>query len=185
MSSPIQTCASCGQSFWDDACGDGCCPGCRGEAASPVVRGVERRFVALSALAPDERLPAAASAVLPRRVEARRQATSPKVVSRVLPAPSQEAPGAPRVRAAGLAGHTLGFNCPSCFAVLVIREPEQYDGRPAPCPHCGVVIMAPRVAPPQPFHVEVAGREETAIRSALRASRWKPLRPVAARKVES
>ena len=136
--------------------------------------------MALSALAPEERLPAAGSAVLPRRVEARRQPGGVKVVSRVLPAPSQEAPGGARVRAGSAASHSLGFNCPSCFTVLVIREPELYDGRPAPCPHCGVVIMAPRVAPPQPFRVEVAGREETAIRSALRSSRWKPLRPVAA-----
>lgn len=39
----------------------------------------------------------------------------------------------------------LGFNCPSCGVVLVIREPDKYDGEAAPCPHCAVNILPPRI----------------------------------------
>ncbi len=39
----------------------------------------------------------------------------------------------------------LGFNCPACGVVLVIREPHNYDGKPAPCPHCAMTILPPRV----------------------------------------
>ncbi len=39
----------------------------------------------------------------------------------------------------------LGFNCPACSVVLVIREPDKYDGRPAPCPHCKVTISPPQI----------------------------------------
>jgi hypothetical protein len=45
----------------------------------------------------------------------------------------------------------IGFNCPSCLAILIIKQPENYDGQAAPCPNCGVVILPPRVAPPSPF----------------------------------
>jgi len=39
----------------------------------------------------------------------------------------------------------LGFNCPACRVILVIRDPDAYDGQAAPCPHCGVHVMPPRV----------------------------------------
>jgi hypothetical protein len=45
----------------------------------------------------------------------------------------------------------LSFNCPSCFVILVVKEPEKYDGRAAPCPYCGVTILPPRVATHSPF----------------------------------
>jgi hypothetical protein len=40
---------------------------------------------------------------------------------------------------------TLGFNCPACGVVLVIQAPDDYDGRPAPCPQCGSHVLPPRV----------------------------------------
>jgi hypothetical protein len=39
----------------------------------------------------------------------------------------------------------LGFNCPACGVSLVVREPEVYDGSAAPCPHCDVHILPPRI----------------------------------------
>jgi hypothetical protein len=79
----------------------------------------------------------------------------------------------------------LGFNCPSCFAVLFIKNPGEYDGRAAPCPHCQENILAPRVAPASPFVLIASGcavepREETTAIPVLprqdRAGRWKPFR---------
>jgi hypothetical protein len=46
---------------------------------------------------------------------------------------------------AGALNHPLGFNCPACAVILVIRQPENYDGSAAPCPHCGVQILPPRI----------------------------------------
>jgi hypothetical protein len=52
-----------------------------------------------------------------------------------------------------VAARPVGFNCPACSVVLVVREPHGYDGRPAPCPHCGVFILPPRIATAQsPFN---------------------------------
>ena len=39
----------------------------------------------------------------------------------------------------------LGFNCPSCGVVLTIPNPQAYDGRPAPCPGCAVLVLPPRI----------------------------------------
>jgi hypothetical protein len=84
-----------------------------------------------------------------------------------------------------LAVPQLGFNCPSCFAVLFIKNPEEYDGRAAPCPHCQEVILAPRVAPASPFVLIASGSaadpgERTTAIPVLprhdRAGRWKPFR---------
>ena len=47
----------------------------------------------------------------------------------------------------------LGFNCPSCFAVLIIKDLVSYDGRPAPCPTCGIRIQPPQCAPESPFSI--------------------------------
>jgi hypothetical protein len=48
-------------------------------------------------------------------------------------------------RPATPASRPLAFNCPACGVLLVIREPEVYDGAAAPCPHCGVHILPPRI----------------------------------------
>jgi hypothetical protein len=39
----------------------------------------------------------------------------------------------------------LGFNCPACGVILIIREPDKYGGEAAPCPHCAVQILPPRI----------------------------------------
>jgi hypothetical protein len=51
------------------------------------------------------------------------------------------------------AARQLGFNCPSCFAVLIIKDPSTYDGRPAPCPTCGIRILPPQCFPDSPFSI--------------------------------
>lgn len=51
-----------------------------------------------------------------------------------------------REEAAGaVAARPLGFNCPSCGVVLTIQDPRSYDGRPAPCPQCAVLVVPPRI----------------------------------------
>jgi hypothetical protein len=45
----------------------------------------------------------------------------------------------------------IGFNCPACLAILVIKQPESYDGTAAPCPNCQSIILPPRVVPSSPF----------------------------------
>ena len=47
----------------------------------------------------------------------------------------------------------LGFNCPGCFSVLIIKDPSSYDGKPAPCPTCGSRILPPRCVPESPFSI--------------------------------
>lgn len=42
----------------------------------------------------------------------------------------------------------LGFNCPACGVVLTISNPTSYDGRPAPCPQCAVMVVPPRIFQP-------------------------------------
>ncbi len=65
--------------------------------------------------------------------------------------PATEAPGP--VMLPDPAARQLGFNCPACFAVLVIKEPATYDGRPAPCPTCGNRILPPQCVPESPFSI--------------------------------
>jgi len=113
-----------------------------------------RRFVSLSSLPEGQRLP-------PKRdlSPVRQSRMAPPVpdggkfpllsspdaipptaspVPSVLPAPVQR---------------QLGFNCPACFAVLVIKDPVSYDGCPAPCPTCGSRILPPRCVPESPFSI--------------------------------
>jgi predicted RNA-binding Zn-ribbon protein involved in translation (DUF1610 family) len=45
----------------------------------------------------------------------------------------------------------IGFNCPACLAVLIIKQPDNYDGSAAPCPNCGTHILPPRIANVSPF----------------------------------
>jgi hypothetical protein len=71
----------------------------------------------------------------------------------------------------------LGFNCPSCFTVLFIKDPGAYDGRAAPCPYCRVAIMPPRVAPLSPFIlVAEAAPAQRELPPVPRTSRWKPFK---------
>ncbi len=95
----------------------------------------------------------------PRRSEHSRE-IAPSLTSsapvRPLPVPPVATPAvrAPvPVPAIPAALQQIGFNCPSCFTVLVIKDPSSYDGRAAPCPYCAVTILPPRVAPPSPFKV--------------------------------
>jgi hypothetical protein len=115
--------------------------------ASPVVPAPAnlsgKRFAPLSALPPDRRLP-------PRREGGLGpmppMAGPPQIAPRELPglAPASVAKQLSRIK-------QIGFNCPSCLAILIIKQPEQYDGQAAPCPNCGVSILPPRIAPASPF----------------------------------
>ncbi len=101
------------------------------------------RFAPLSALPPEQRLP-------PRRGDAPfpTPLAEPQITPRERPGMGHANPAKQLTRI-----KQLGFNCPSCLAILIIKEPENYDGQAAPCPNCHVVILPPRVAPPTPFSV--------------------------------
>ena len=153
----VQQCSHCGQSFWpssETTNGMPVCPTCERIAqmsqhsevaevpgfpvsAAPVPAPASVRFAPLSSLPPE------------RRVPARRQTAAPQPVpASVMP---RQLPGLPDVKASKIQLPQLGFNCPSCYAYLTIKDPEQYDGRAAPCPNCQVVILPPRIAPASPF----------------------------------
>lgn len=79
----------------------------------------------------------------------------------------------------------LGFNCPSCFAVLFIRNPSDYDGQAAPCPHCRMLIFAPRMAPVSPFVLvapspaalpQLCESSQAVHQDEDRSGKWKPFR---------
>lgn len=42
----------------------------------------------------------------------------------------------------------LAFTCPACGISLAVQEPDKYDGSPAPCPYCAVMVLPPRVYDP-------------------------------------
>lgn len=113
---------------------------------APVAPQAPSRFAPLSALPPEKRLPAKrAPGILPSPTSAP-----------VTPVPSiapRQLPGVQDARAhqRPVAMKNISFNCPSCLAILTIKQPEQYDGQAAPCPNCGVVILPPRIAPVSPF----------------------------------
>jgi len=154
MSIVVQNCGHCGQAFLpmvENGQAERFCPACLRQAqtamapreAAPVPEPPPpARFAPLSALPPDRRpvdrrqqpppaQPAPPNAMLPRQLPgmADPKAQRPTVVRQI------------------------GFNCPSCMVILIIKQPEDYDGRAAPCPHCGTVILPPRIAPPSPFTV--------------------------------
>lgn len=141
-----------------------------------------RRFAALSTLPEGLRLPPKRDALparhqreaapvpleeslepnLPPAVSARPIPRTPRqgppADIRTLVAPAAPAPAAPppTTDTALLpppSERQLGFNCPACFSVLIIRDPASYDGRPAPCPTCGSRIVPPRIIPDSPFRV--------------------------------
>lgn len=91
------------------------------------------RFAPLSALPPDKRLPKLRSEIPP--------ATAPGGLA------PRQLPGIPSAKPVmSQPAKQIGFNCPSCLAILIIRQPEAYDGGAAPCPGCGVSILPPRIA---------------------------------------
>ncbi len=71
---------------------------------------------------------------------------------------SQHAPALRTTESVAVPAKQLGFNCPSCFTILIIKDPASYDGRAAPCPYCSKVIIPPKVAPESPFTLITHGR---------------------------
>lgn len=194
MSNLTRDCTICGQAFWSvpsQSDAPAVCSECAEISASGEAQEGEKpaerpRFVALSALPPDKRLPprrtgtvqspspaqspsnagtpsapvmAGSTLPAPSRAENSRETAPSLPLSapvRPLPVPPEALTG-PRasvpVPATPASLRQIGFNCPSCFTVLVIKDPSSYDGRAAPCPYCAVTILPPRVAPPSPFTV--------------------------------
>ena len=182
MSSPIRACNLCGESFWStgpQGTAMEVCPICSGLSTAPPEEATEvdegpPRFVSLSALPPEKRLQPRRDGTrpglfVPRRLEG--------VVTAGAPCPAEpiHLPSAPAPAASMqlVAAPQLGFNCPSCYTVLFIKDPQHYDGRAAPCPHCSVAILPPRVAPPSPFLLIAPPPPAPA---ATRSGRWKPFR---------
>lgn len=111
-----------------------------------------KRFAALSTLPAGQRLPAKRAQPLAKHL---REDLAAKAAAEALPQPESglapRYPTPPSVVLPQSVERQLGFNCPSCFAVLIIRDPANYDGSPAPCPTCGVRIIPPRCLPDSPF----------------------------------
>ncbi len=117
---------------------------------APQARASAVRFAPLSALPEGRGLPARrdevgpsappSASITPRQLPGIPHAAAarqvPVMLPTALPAPQDK---------------QIGFNCPSCMTILIIKQPTSYDGQPAPCPYCGVVILPPRVATPSPF----------------------------------
>jgi len=38
------------------------------------------------------------------------------------------------------------FPCPACHVLLTVAHPATYNGQPAPCPNCAVIVIPPRAA---------------------------------------
>lgn len=184
MSGPIRACSVCGESFWSmgpEALQGDICPVCAhmDELPAAVEDSRERptRSVCLSALPLAKGMPARTDGPRPGLVVPRRLAGDftgkAAVLPRVEPVPAEPAPS-------GLMTNSrqLGFNCPSCFTVLYIKEPHQYDGRAAPCPHCRVTILPPRIAPPSPFLLIAPPLPLPAAlpKPGLRSGKWKPFK---------
>ena len=201
-SAPIRMCSVCGQSYWSmGAPASECeaCPSCMGAAmpagvANPADETQESeperpRFVTLSALPPEKRLPRRRDGTRPGLTVPRRLAEKcglPPANLEPPPSPSppvRDSTSPPALHAAPVSVplvtlRQLGFNCPSCFTVLVIKDPENYDGRAAPCPCCFVSIMPPRIAPPSPFTlVERPPPVAADAPPPGRPSRWKTFGP--------
>lgn len=108
-----------------------------------------RRFAALSTLPEALRLPPKRDTPLARH---QRPATipSPRPASEIAARP---VPSPPSRQLPASSAQQLGFNCPSCFTVLIIKDPATYDGRAAPCPTCGIRILPPQRVPDSPFSI--------------------------------
>jgi|GEM_PF-6489457 len=155
MSSPLRNCSLCNQTFWSTEPPSEImiCPGCTAISSSTPDPGFQDadsaaplRFVSLSALPPEKRVP-------PRRDGTRPGLMVPRRLAQMSGPPPLEPPRQGSVSQPQdlLHERRLGFNCPSCFVVLVIKDPDQYDGRAAPCPSCGIAILPPRLAVQSPF----------------------------------
>lgn len=110
-----------------------------------------RRFAALSTLPESLRLPPKRDS-LPARHQRMPLAPTETALAPPAPPPLPLGPVAPVLLPAATA-RQLGFNCPACFAVLIIKDPSSYDGRPAPCPTCGIRILPPQCVPVSPFSI--------------------------------
>jgi len=196
---PIQVCTVCGHSYWSmgvPAENGFACPACQG-AAIPVVgcpafgksREIPRKhlqFVSLSALPLEQRRPRRREGTKPGLMAPRRMA---EVRTTILPLPEllPEPPPVQHLKPPlcpapepipPVVARQLGFNCPSCFTVLIIKEPDTYDGRAAPCPYCRVTILPPRIVQPSPFTLVATPQSEgAAAPPPLRPSRWRRFGP--------
>ncbi len=111
-----------------------------------------RRFAALSSLPEGLRLPPKRDVIPARHQRATLPSCELGLEGPMTPPPQPAAllPPAP-VMLPAAQERQLGFNCPACFVVLIIRDPASYDGQPAPCPTCGCRILPPRRMPDSPF----------------------------------
>jgi hypothetical protein len=187
MIPPLCACHRCGQTFWSMGASEpygNFCPACRPVYPEPVpVRPREpeqavHRFVSLSSLPPDKRLPGRNEALrtglkVPRRLqETASEAPPPAAAEEQPPLPPQALQ--PVVEVVPRELHKMGFNCPSCYTVLIIKDPGAYDGRPAPCPYCAVRIIPPRIAPDSPFTLLATPSEALSELPQARQNHWRP-----------
>ena len=73
------------------------------------------------------------------------------------------------------ASRPLGFNCPACGVVLIIHNPAAYDGEPAPCPHCAVAVLPPRVCLPSADSIDLHPLPGLSDRGSLRSKTPRPV----------
>ena len=194
MSNPVRECGQCGQQFWAiNPQGEtlSLCPACVARETQWEAEGEPEtedegppRFVSLSALPPNKRmLPrpdgARRGLFMPRRLEGMSGNPAAPPVKLVPPQPPAPPPPGPPPLPLSLPVAEfprLGFNCPSCFTVLYIKDPDGYDGRAAPCPYCRVAILPPRMAPPSPFILIAEASSSSELPPVPRTSRWKPFK---------
>lgn len=132
-----------------------------------------KRFAALSTLPAGQRLPAKRAQPLAKHL---REDQAAKAAAEAQP-PTESGlahryPTPPTMALPQAVDRQLGFNCPSCFAVLIIRDPANYDGSPAPCPTCGVRIIPPRCLPDSPFTLVRPARNLPALPSPGANGTW-------------
>ncbi|HEX2750051.1 MAG TPA: hypothetical protein VHM91_18735 [Verrucomicrobiales bacterium] len=139
------------------------------------------RFISLSALPPGNRLPSrnirprAAGLKVPKRLQdTTENGALSRTETRIRPVPIA-LPERPVPREAfPQEPKQLGFNCPSCYTILIIKDPESYDGRAAPCPYCAVNIVAPRIAKPTPFTLVTVPAPAPKELPEERQDHWRP-----------
>ena len=125
--------------------------GWRGEVGGAVVPD-GRRFAALSSLPEGQRLPTRRDVPLAKHLRQDQRAAQ-EVREQEEVALRLRGPVTTPVLLPPAESRQLGFNCPACFMVLIIKDPATYDGRPAPCPTCGTRIQPPQCAPESPFSI--------------------------------
>lgn len=192
MSIVVQHCSQCTRPFFPtmaNAQPERLCPACLGQrhpaAAGSALAPPVPVSSSPSAHDPSSRPRFAPVGVLPPDRRQLPAATPPASAGTLTPRQLIGQPSAKAHRPAAI--RQLGFNCPACLVILVIRQPEEYDGRAAPCPHCGTVILPPRIAPPTPFVVlsppgaglGLPQPGQAAAPAAMKRTPLPPLRPVA------